>query len=350
MGFGTNTSFDTLLYADNQSVLEFGEDRAFDAIEEALMAHNQQVSEMLSELVEVTTDQKRRYGGPDAMAMEEMDEFGTPDAQKIAAGVDLGFPLRQYGIGLQWTRLYFQNARASELAAQVTAAQDADVKAIQREIKKALFLPTNYTFNDFRVSKTDIPVKRLINADGSQMPIAPDGTTFDGSTHTHYLGTASFAASNLDSGISTVNEHYLSGQIKIMINRAQEATIRGFTGFNAYVDQRIVQSQTSTYAQGGLDLWNITNRAIGIYGGAEVWVKPWIPSGYVLFLHVGGQKTLAMRTRSAGSGNLELIFEYEQYPLRSRGLAREFGIGVANRVAAAILDTANASYTAPTIS
>ncbi len=187
MVYGTLTRFDTLATAYNTTVAKFGEDLAWQAIQDALDAHNQQLNEAMGEFVESSTDRLRRYGGPDSMAMDELDEFATPDAQKISAGVTVAFPLKMYGIALQWTRLYFQNAMASEIAAQTVAAQDADIKAIHRELKKALFFTSNYTFLDRRVDGISLGVKALVNADGAAIPIAPDGTTFNGATHTHYL-------------------------------------------------------------------------------------------------------------------------------------------------------------------
>lgn len=361
MAYGTLTRFDTLATAYNTTVAQFGEDLAWEAIQEALTAHNQQLAESMSEFVEDSTDRLRRYGGPDSMAMEELDEFGTPDAQKISAGVTVAFPLKFYGIALQWTRLFFQNAMASEMAAQINAAQDADVKAIQRELKKALFLSANYTFLDRRVDGISLAIKRLVNADSAAIPLAPDGTSFDGATHTHYLGataawsgaTTAQLATDLNALSSTVLEHFLSGQVLTLINKAQEAKVRTADGFTAYVDARIIQAPggTTQFARGNLDMANVSNRAIGIIGPAEVWVKPWIPAGYVLAVHTGsGGSALVRRTRQGGGGNLELLFENEIYPLRSRALGREFGFGVYNRVAAACLCTTGTSYTDPTIS
>ena len=355
MAFGTLTTFDTMATTYNTTVAKFGEDRAFEAITESFAAHNQLMNEMLDGFVEKTTDRLRRYGGPDSMSMEELDEFGTPDAQKIAAGETVAFPLRFYGIGLQWTRLFFQNAMASELAAQVTAMQDADVKAVQREIKLALFKAANYTFVDRRVDHISLAVKRLINADSSSIPIAPDGTTFDGSSHTHYhfSDAAALTAAEVTTLIEDVLEHFLSGEIELYINRAQEVWARALTGFTAFVDARIIPASTSSVARGALDNVNLTNRAIGIFGPAVVWVKPWVPSGYVVAMHTGGQKALAMRTREQGGGNLELLFDNEIYPLRARAMGREFGIGVYNRLAAAVafIDAANNvnAYQDPTI-
>ena len=359
MAFGTLTRFDTLATAYNTTVAQFGEDLAWQAIQDALDAHNQQLNEALSQFVESSTDRLRRYGGPDSMAMEELDEFGTPDAQKISAGVTVAFPLRFYGIGLQWSRLYFQNAMASEIAAQYVAQQDADVKAIHRELKKALFTATNYTFLDRRIDGVSLGVKALVNADSAAIPIAPDGTSFNGATHTHYLGataawpsTTANRATDLNALSSTVLEHFLAGQLLTLINRAEEASVRAADGFIPYVDARIIQAPggTAQFARGSLDMVNISNRAIGLMGPSEVWVKPWIPAGYILCVHVGsGGAALVRRTRNGGGGNLELLFENEVYPLRARALGREFGFGVFNRVAAAALCTTGTSYVTPTI-
>jgi hypothetical protein len=357
MAFGTLTHFDTLATARNTTIVNFGEDLAWQAIQDALTAHNQQLAESMREFVEDTTDRQRAYGGPDTMGMEELDEFGTPDAQKIAAGATVAFPLKFYGIALQWTRLYFINHMASELAAQVTAAQDADIKSIHRELKKALFLSSNYTFIDRRVDNVSLGVKALINADSSPMPLAPDGTSFNGATHTHYLsagvtwpGTAANTATDLDTLTNHVLEHFLSGQLLVLINRAQEATVRAATGFNPLVDDRLLIASTTQVARGGLDMVNLTNRRIGVYGPAEVWVKPWIPAGYILCLHTGtGGAALVRRTREGNGGNLELQFEQEEYPLRARGLGREFGFGVYNRIAAAVMYVTSGGYVNPVI-
>ena len=350
MAYGTLTTLDTLasLRASTGLVVDIGEDVAWESIQAALDAHNQLLQESLTGFVDMTTDQLRRYGGPDNMVMEELDEFGTPGAQKIAAGVTLGFPLKLFGGGLQWTRTALQNMLASELAAQATAMLDADIKNVHKQLKLALFTPTNYTFEDRRVAHVNLPIKALVNADSAPIPIAPDGTVFNGATHTHYLGTASFAAADLTSLINTVIEHFLTGGIQVLANAAQETAIRGFAGFNPYYDPRLIPSVNQTNAMGDLDVMNITNRAIGVFGAAEVWIKPWIPANYVVAVLVGSpQKALAMRTRMAGGGQLNLEFENEIWPLRSKGYSREFGFGVWNRVAAACLLTNNATYSAP---
>src|SRR6266699_2498156 len=364
MPYGSLTTLDTLatLRAASGVVADIGEDIAFASIEAALAAHKQLLHDSLSGFVDTTTDRLRRYGGPDTMVMEELDEFGTAGAQKITPGATLGFPLKFYGGSLQWTRLFFQNATGAELAAQVTAMMDADIKNMHRQLKLALFTPTNSTFEDRRVDHVNLPLKALVNADSAPIPIAPDGTTFVASTHNHYLGatvawtgapTVAQLGADLVALEGTVIEHFLTGGIQILANAAQEAQIRTATGFNPYFDPRLIPSVNQTNAMGDLDVMNVTNRAIGVIGAAEVWIKPWIPPAYIVAILVGApQKALVMRERRTGSGTLDLLFDNEVFPLRARSYGREFGFGVWNRVAAAVLDTAHTagSYAAPATS
>jgi hypothetical protein len=327
--------------------MEVGEDRTFEAISNYLAAHNAIMDDMLSTFVERTTERIVGVGGQDGMTMQELDEFGNADAQKVTAGDTLGFPLRLYGIALQWTRKWFENHTPAELVAQVEAAATADVVNVQTQIKRAIFRSANYTFTDKLVDRMSIPVKRLVNADSMALPIGPNGEVFTASSHTHYLARAggSLAASDVTALISTVTEHFNSGEVVLFINQAQESAIRGFTSnFTPYVDARIIPASTSQVARGVLDQSNVYNRAIGVFDAAEVWVKPWIPSGYLFAMMRGQQLPLVMRERRPGSGAFMLDFENEQFPLRARHLGREFGIGVRNRVNGAALYSGNTAW------
>lgn len=356
--FGTLSVLDTLA-ASQATIAAYGEDNAFREIEAALAAYNRITTEMLGDLVERTEDRQRRYGSNDSMAMEELDEFGRPQAQKITAGSTVGFPLRHYGIAIQWTRTFFQVARASELAAQTTAAMAADLAAIQREIKRAIFNPTNATFLDTLVDNVSLAVKRLVNADSAAIPLGPNGETFDASTHTHYNYSAgvAIAAADLQALVEDVIEHHGTGTAVVYINRAQETAVRALTGFTALLPARLVPANTAVAATGALeDDQNLNDRLIGYFnaGGvyAEIQVKPWIPAGYLLAWVRGGPTPLVMRVRPNG-GNLQLAFEDERYPLRARAWERDFGMAVWNRTNGAVLyiDTGAAgAYVAPTIS
>lgn len=352
MAYGTLSVADLLATARiGATVFEVGEDKTFQTIQAYMDAHNQIQMDLMSDLVEPTTERIVGTGGVDTMQMDELDEFGRADAQKVTAGSTLGFPLRKYGGAIQWTRTYFQEVTLAEFVAQVDAMLTADELNIQKQIKRALFLSSNYTFTDKFKDRLSIPVKRLANADSFPIPTGPNGETFTAASHTHYTARVStLAASDVSAVITNVTEHYNSGMVKLYINQAQEAAIRGFTSnFTPYVDARIIPASTAQVGRVALDTTNVYNRAIGIFDTAEVIVKPWVPANYMLVVMDGPQKPLAMRTRRAGSGGFGIDYEDESYPLRARQYGREFGIGVQNRVNGAALYVGGTSWTDPTI-
>lgn len=348
--YGTLSTLDTLR-ASQQSVEQFGEDKAFESIELARQAHNSIVQEMIGGFIETSTDRQRRYGGSADMTMDEVDEFGRGDAQKMEAGVTVGFPLRLFDVSVQWTRKYMQNSAVAELAAQFTAAQTAHVQRLQREIKRAIFTATNSTFVDRLVDNVSLAVKAFVNADSAAIPVGPNGETFNGATHTHYVArVGALAASDITSAIETVVEHHNTGQAMLYINRAQEAAIRGFTSnFTPYVDARIVPGSGLTVGKGELVPTNLYNRAIGIFDGAEVWVKPWIPANYMFAWVQGAPKPLVLRERNPGTSGLQIAAEDEAYPLRAQTVEAEFGVGVWTRTNGVSLYVGGTSYVSPTI-
>lgn len=350
--YGTLSTLDTLK-STFQSVMEFDESRLSDILMQYLEAHNDIMMSILNDVVERTTDKENVFGTADQMEMVRMDQFGAPDAQKISYGVVCGFPLESFQGTLQWTRKYFQTASVSEVTNQYIAMQTADRQRVVLEAKRALFTPTNYTFNDYlmnRRSQLPLQVRALVNGDGFNIPPGPNGELFDGSTHTHYLGTSSFVQSDLVATLETVLEHYNEGEALIYINRAQEPTVRSFSNFVPYLNTNLVGPTTAVQNPSqALNAVKLYNRAIGTFNGAEVWVKPWIPAGYVFAFLRNQPKPLAMRTRTAAGGKLELVDQSDLYPLRAEGYEREFGMGTQERTNGAILDTTHSTYTAPAL-
>lgn len=352
MAIGTLTTLDPLVLYPG-SVLDFGEDAAFAAVEATLAAHNEMLAAMLAGFAEETEETILGWGVQmDDNALDELDEFGTPNASKLAGGTNVGFPLRNYGGALQWTRKWMQNTKAKDFAEQVKGIMIRSVKTVEREFKKALFGPTNYTFVDRLVSENrnlTIAVKRLINADSASIPNSPDNQTFDGSTHTHYTGSSTLTNAALKTHLENVVEHYNEGMALININRAQEATVRGLADFVPYVDPRIQQASTTTYANGGLDVNRLYNRAIGVFNGAEVWVKPWMIASYVHAWMRGAPAPLKVRYRKGSTHGLQLVAEVDAHPLRAKAYEHEFGVGVHERTNGAVMYVGSGSYVAPTI-
>lgn len=350
--FGTNTTLDTLA-ASQQSIAQFGEDRAWDAVQAGFDAQNNLVQQAFDGLVERTPDRQRRYGGTDNMNFGILDQYGTPDAQKILPGVTVGAPLYNYGRSQQWTFTAFQRMTGAQMAGQVNALMLGDRLTILRELKKAWMTPTNYTFLDVLVDNVSLAVKALVNADGAAIANGPNGETFVGASHTHYLATASLVAADLTALSDTLVEHTAEGNLVFYINKAQESAVRALTGFTAIQPVSVTPASTTAYVEGDLQPMQLNNRRIGVFGNssAEVWVKPWVPATYILgaVLNHPMRPFLMRQDTVDGSGDLHVIYEDEIHPLRARGMGRTFGFGVWNRTAAAVLYTGGGSYTTPTI-
>lgn len=241
---------------------------------------------------------------------------------------------------------------AAELAAQLDAFAAADLRRFQNLLKTVLFNNTNTSnYFDRLQSKRTYTLRALLNADGQSIPPGPSGTSFDGSTHTHYLANATLTEAAVQGLIDTVVEHGVDGQVVVYINKADEATVRGFTGFAPYLDARVTVTGASQVGSQSLDVNNPDNRAIGVFGGAEVWVKPWVPADYQVALDLGSTfKPLGIRTRTGsltGSGAFRIIADHEHYPLRAQNLGREYGVSVYGRWKAAVLYSDNAAYAPP---
>ena len=362
--YGSNNLLDTLATIDNATVLDYGEDMLYEHIRDLLDIHNEFMMDVAGEFVERTTQRIARLGA-DAVTMEmiEVDEYGTADTQKTAvSGYDIGWPLRGYQVSVGWTRRYFEVATPADVAKDFVGVRDADVNNIRRQIMRALYRATNYSFIDRLTDSTTLPVKALQNADGSDIPMDAFGNTFDGSTHTHLVGRAggSLAASDISALVENVAEHGVgNGQVVLYINAAQEAAIRAFTsnfdGFQAPLIDPGPGSTDDVVAGGRKNSpYLIDNKPIGIWDGyVWVWIKPWIPANYVTAVLHGGPRgeVLRWRTRPVGNrANLRLLFEDENYPMRGRWFEREMGFGAWNRLAAAHLYIGATSYVQPTIS
>jgi len=351
MGTITGTyDINTLLATRNASVAEFGLDTVQTVLQADIAAHNAVVMEMVSELCDISPDRQRVYGTSAAGEMVEVDEYGRAPTQRVLTGASVGFPMRLFQYAIGWTRKWFESRTPADMAQAVLGAESAHLRAIQREIKKAIFLSANYTFKDFLVDNVSLSVKRLLNADSAEIPAGPNGETYDGATHDHYNAASTLAAADLLANVNDVIEHGHGGMVKLAINKADEAAVRLLTGFTAYPDPRLVLRATDAPGE-TLDISRLDNRAIGIFGGAEVWVKPWTPANYFLAWDAASpNKPLVFRQRAATSlQGLRIAADIDDYPLYAQYMEAEYGIGVWTRTNGAVLYVGGSSYVDPTI-
>lgn len=355
MPTGTYT-IDTLLAAKNQSVASFGLDNIQPILAADLAAYNAVVDGMFSELCEVTTDRQRIYGSSTSGEMVEVDEFGKAATQNASVGSQVAFPLRKFQYPVGWTADWFKKHTPADMAVQMQAAQMAHLRMLKREIARAIFGAANYSITDRFVDNVSLSVKRLVNADSAAIPDGPFGETFDSSTHSHYNGTASFVVGDLDTAINDLVEHGHGQGVRIAINRAQLSTVVAFSGVLKATFDNVVLSQAADAFAVRRDAGNITldDFTAGTYNGAEIVVRPWVPSGYLLAWASGDtRKPLVLRRDTDADGNmpgLTLAAEYADHPLYAKMFEMYVGAGVYNRTNGVALYTGNATYASPTIS
>lgn len=339
----------SLLAARFTSVADFGIENIVPVLQRELEAHNVMMADMVSSFCDVSTDRQRLYGAGQGGSMVEVDEYGASPTQRGRGGSTVGFPLRKFQYNLGWTKTWMQRKTPADMAEMTIAAEKAHRQVVVRTIKRAIFTSTNYTFVDHLIDNVSLAVKAFVNADSADIPSGPNGEAFTAATHTHYDGEASLTAAFVTALINNVVEHGHGGMVRLAISRTDETAFRALTGFTAYADPRLVYVATDQ-PQKNQDLSRLDNRAIGIFGAAEVWVKPWAIANYIFAWDEAGPKPLVFRQdNSEAMQGLRIAAELDSHPLHAQFMEADFGIGVWNRTNGAVLYFANATYADPTI-
>lgn len=340
----------SLLAAQNTSAVEFG----IDTIAEVLTADNrnfsEQVTAALADLCETSADRQRTVGSSVGGDMMEVDEYGQGPTQKDLPSYFLGFPLRKFQFPLGWTKQWEKNASAADFAVRNAAAQGADLRRTRYELQRAIYTPTNSTFKDHLVDNATLSVKAFINADSTAIPNGPNGETFDGTTHTHYDGSATLTAAAIQAQINDILEHRNGARVRICINVADATAFAALTGFVAVqVPQITIATNVNSIENPRLDITKLDNRLIGYFNGAEVWTKPWAVANYSVAYDIDApQKPLVRRVEKADRG-LHIAAEVDVHPLRAQYSEHFYGFGAWNRFAVHVLRFNNATYAAPTL-
>lgn len=340
----------SLLTVKFQSADEFGLDDLARTLQADLAAHNAAVVEMVQDMAEITTEREGVSGTSSDGEMLEVDEYGLAPTQKPEVGERVAWPLRLFQFNIGWTAKYLQVATPADLAQAQLDAEAAHWRAVVREIKRAIYGSANYNYRDHLIDKMVLGIKRFVNADGAGIPNGPNGESFDGTTHTHYDANNGWLAAALTAAINDVLEHGHGGAVKVAINTADETAVRGLSGFVPYPDPRIIYRATDTPGQ-TLDISRLDNRAIGVFGGAEIWTKSWALDNYPFtWDSADPRKPLKFRQRGQTSlQGLRIAFENADYPLYAKDMEAEFGVGVNERTNGHVLYVGGSSYVNPTI-
>lgn len=314
--------------------------------------YNAVVGSMLSDLAETTEEYIRPVGGSGGGDMLKVDEYSRGPTQKDVPGYFAGFPLYKHQYPVGWTQQWEKNATPADFAAKQAQAQGADLRMLRYEMQLAIFTPTNSTVTDSLVNTAvSLPVKAFINADSTAMQNGPNGEVFDGTTHTHYDGSATLTAAAVQAAINDVVEHRAGARVIVAINQADAAAYQALTGFiSLQVPYVTINANANQVASPRLDIGRLDNRQIGWFGAAEVWTKPWVPQNYQVTYDVAAPNKPLVRRVEAGNRGLFIAATVDAHPLRAQYYENFYGFGAWNRVALHVLKWNNATYSAPSLS
>lgn len=349
INIGTH-DMNSLLAMTNTTALEIGFDTTAQILAEDLANFNTQVDEMLADFVETTQDRSRTYGASQDGAWYEADEYTRGPTQRATGGYPVGFPLKRFQTATGWTRDWIEAATGADIAQKQNTVKKGYVLKLRRDLATSVFNPTNYDFIDvFGKNVQTLKVKALINADSTAMQQGPNGEVFDGSTHTHYNANATLTAAAVQANIDDIVEHGFSSVVTY-INQANATAFAALTGFSPLLDVRQFNiADTTTFPNGQLEVQKLDNKQIGLFGGGPVWIKPWVPANYAVSFDTSTPvKPLVRRIRHINPG-VRTIATLGAHPLSAEYYEDHYGFGVWNRLAMAVLQFNNASYSAPTL-
>lgn len=335
--------------AGNQTVIEFGVDNMADLIRADLDAFNGIFREIVGEIAAPTVLRMENFGGAGSKHMYRAGEIARTPTQKVGAGYNVGYPLGKTQIAWGWDDEWFRRKRAVDAAKEVLANEAAHVRLAYAELQRSLFLSSNYSFVDeYEDPVLTLPVKRLANADGQQLPLGPSGQTFDGATHTHFLASATLDNAAATSLVNTVLEHRVTGDVRVVIAQADRADWEGLSNFKELADSRLVP--TPGDVRQTADLTRSDDLQIGFYGAASVWVKPYGLADYPFAYDRGADPPLRFRERTGvGLQGLRIAARNDLFPLHAEWMEAFYGFGVRNRVGAAVLYIGGGSYVEPVL-
>jgi hypothetical protein len=334
----------------------FGFDNINDSIQARLEFLNQQVNDQIGIFAETSEDVRRVWGGSSKYSMTEVDEFGIARSEKATSGVEVDFPLRKFSVTTGFTADYLRRASVSEIAQVAINAQEGYLERMQEELKFGLYNKDSYSFIDKLGDGTTLAVKAFLNADSIAIPNAPDGTTFDASTHNHYVGTvgAALAASDIDLLITNVTQHGLTKGVALFINSGNVSTLVNLasTKFVKLTSSLVIPVSTaeSTIVKMNPEA-DLNNTLVGYWDGrVPVYTRSWAVSAYIVCVATGAaQKPLVLRTDKYIKG-LTVMPEFGMHPISAKTWEAYCGFGAYNRAAVAVLDTAHqTNLTEPTL-
>lgn len=328
----------------------------YDAVNEVLRMHNEELVAATAVFVEGTTsDHKLRYKLPGGGRLQRRGGHAQSAAVKATGQWDVAFPLEEFGDQVAIDRVAYAYMTVQDLNRHLDTVLIRDINTRRYELLYALLNNSARTFADDQWG--DLTIQPLANGDGTLYP--PVAGSEGEATADYYIPSGYAAADISDTNdpivtvVNTLEDRFGSvaggSNIVVFISDAQAPAVQGLTNFVDVIDRNI-QPGTQTALPVGMP--NVPGRIIGRHGsGAWVSEWRWIPAGYMLGVHLEAPAPLMERVDPDYTGlarGLQLVSESDVYPFEQSHYTDRFGFGVGNRLNGVVIQlTENGSYSPP---
>lgn len=333
--------------ADQRAVFE-----ATVAYTQARLADLQAASRVfVAETVEVA---RERYYLPGTGVMARRADGGRGPAVRPIGSWDVGYTLEDFAERVAGTDVDFAYMTPDMYQRAVDTVLNHHVGRYRQLMLYYLLNNAAKTWQDKLVGA--ITVQPLANNDAVLYPPVLGSET--SAAHNHYLvsGYAASAVSNTNNPFPVLRDHLeehfttVTGGSGVVcfIHNDERPEVEALTAFTP-VEDRFVRSGAN--ADVPYNLPSVPGVVLGRING--VWVAEWryVPSGYLLALHLEAPGPLKERVDPAGTGlprGLTPVFEDPNYPVQGLEFRARYGMGVGNRLNGVVMQlTTNTSYAVP---
>ncbi len=310
---------------------------------------------LVSSLVSLTEEPTLEYRVGNSVAFEEHTEYSQPDAKR-AATTGTMLPLRSWDFKLGWTWDFLRKARQFQLDNDIASALAAFSGLWQLRVLTRLF---KSTYDAVGTSGKSVPLADAGTADSTYIPInKPERATAFAYTHDHIHAYNGITQAGLEAGVANLWEHGHDAPYDLLIAQADIASWSNTTNVTGWIkrkDDLILYGSSTDLSAAGSDY--IATIETSAYGSVRVRASARIPTTYwAIYKSYGSMDSrnpLIVRTSPQyGAGAVLLSgrqYPITQFPLEGAILFTEWGVGVADRIGAAVYENTAGSWADPTI-
>lgn len=353
--FGLLTSDDS----DSAYANQVGQGLVYDAINQYVDQINADMAAAMQVFVEGPTEMfAERYKMPGGGRLQQRGLQSRTAAVKASGGWDVAYPINDFGAQIAGSDVDLAYMTIGDIERHVTTVEIQNVNTVRYEILRRLFKNTTDTFVDpLPLSSTPtLTIQPLANGDSVVYP--PLEGSESEATENLYLesGYAASSISDTNNPIKTIVRKLTQrfgnpaggANIVVFIHYDQTAKVSDLSGFTDVPDNFLALGDNVTVPT---RLPSVPGRIIGRCDGAWISEWDWIPTGYMVGVHLEAPAPLKIRYDLAATGlprGLALVASDFDYPLQSAEWRHRFGVGVGNRLNGVVMELGTGgTYTIP---